>query len=43
MGRPPATSKALAAARATAGGLLVAPEARFQGDADRPAPGHETS
>ena len=43
LGRPPTASKALAVAQATVGGLLVAPEARFQRDADRPAQGHETS
>jgi hypothetical protein len=43
LGRPPAASKALAVARATPCGLLVAPEARFRRDADRPAQGHETS
>src|ERR671937_599472 len=38
LGRPPAASKALAVAGGTACGLLVAPEARFQRDADRLGP-----
>jgi hypothetical protein len=36
--RPPAASKDLALTQATAYGLRVTPEARFQGDADRLGP-----